>query len=209
VKPPLAPPSALPKVPVMMSTPACRRAAAVLVRAAAGGAHEAGGMAFVDASSAPCASHSARITSSCAMVPSIENTPSVKTSLMRAPGAASLQAALQVGHVVVRVAPALRLAQADAVDDGGVVQRVADDHVGLAEQRLEQAAVGVEGGGVEDGVLGAEEARQALLQLLCRSCVPQMKRTELRPKPWLRSASCAASITPGGRPGPGSCWRTG
>jgi hypothetical protein len=47
-----------------------------------------------------------------------------------------------------------------------VVQRVGDDRVVLAQQRLEQAAVGVEGGGVEDGVLGAQEARQALLELL-------------------------------------------
>ena len=32
---------------------------------------------------------------------------------------------------------------------------------------------------------------------LCRSCVPQMKRTEDSPKPCVRSASAAASITAG------------
>jgi len=66
----------------------------------------------------------------------------------------------------VLVAPALGLAQADAVDDGGVVQLVADDGVGLGQQRLEQAAVGVEGRRIEDGVLQADEARDALFQRL-------------------------------------------
>jgi hypothetical protein len=92
-------------------------------------------------------------------VPSIENTPSVNTSVWRAPARACLQAALQVGHVVVRSGSA-GLAQADAVDDGGMVQRVADDGVLLAQQRLEQAAVGIEGGGVQDRVLGAQKARE-------------------------------------------------
>ena len=32
---------------------------------------------------------------------------------------------------------------------------------------------------------------------LCRSWVPQMKRTEAMPKPWLSSASLAAAITSG------------
>ena len=41
-----------------------------------------------------------------------------------------------------------------------------DDRVLLAEQRLEQAAVGVEARGVEDGVLGAEEPAKRRLQLL-------------------------------------------
>ncbi len=84
----------------------------------------------------------------------------------RAVGGRLREAALQVGHVVVLVAVALRLAQADAVDDGRVVQLVADDGVVLAQQRLEEAAVRIEGSGVEDRVLGAEEARQPRLQRL-------------------------------------------
>ena len=92
------------------------------------------------------------------MTPSIENTPSVAISrsaaLLRL-----LQARFELVHVVVRVAEALRFAQADAVDDAGVVQRVADDRVLFVEQRLEQAAVRVEARRVEDRVLGAEEAR--------------------------------------------------
>jgi hypothetical protein len=84
----------------------------------------------------------------------------------RATGAGFLQAAPQVIHVVVAVAPAARLAQADAVDDGGVVQLVADHRVGFVQQRLEQAAVGVEGGGIEHGVFGAHEGGDARLELL-------------------------------------------
>ena len=64
----------------------------------------------------------------------------------------------------------------------GVVQRVADDRVLLAEEGLEEAAVGVEAGGVEDGVLGAEKAAEPRLELACGSSwVPQMKRTEDMP----------------------------
>ncbi len=47
-----------------------------------------------------------------------------------------------------------------------MVERVGDDRIGFAEQWLEQAAVGVEAGGVKDGVLGAEELGDARFQLL-------------------------------------------
>jgi hypothetical protein len=78
----------------------------------------------------------------------------------------------------------LGLAEADAVDDRRVVERVGDDRVLLAEQRLEEAAVGVEAGPVEDGVLGPEErADLRPSSVLCASCVPQMKRTLDIPKP--------------------------
>src|SRR5436189_171906 len=77
-----------------------------------------------------------------------------------------LEAALEVGHVVVVVAPALGLAQPHAVDDRGVIECIRDDRVLLGEQRLEHAAVGVEAGGVEQRVLGAEEGRDLLLQRL-------------------------------------------
>ena len=58
------------------------------------------------------------------------------------------------------------MAMADAVDDGGVVQFVADDRVFCGEHHFEQTAIGVEARGVEDGVLGAEEAADGSLQLL-------------------------------------------
>lgn len=77
-----------------------------------------------------------------------------------------LELLLQVGHVAVGVAEAAGLGEADAVDDRGVVEGVGDDGVLGAEDRLEDAAVGVEAGGVEDRVLLAEEGREAGLQLL-------------------------------------------
>ena len=61
---------------------------------------------------------------------------------------------------------ALGLAQADAIDDGGMVQGIGDNRILGAEQGLEQAAVGVEAGGVENRVLGAEEIGNGLFQLL-------------------------------------------
>ena len=75
---------------------------------------------------------------------------------------------LQIGHVVVLVAEALRLAQTDAVDDAGVVQLVAQDRVLLAEQWFEQPAVGVEAGDVEDRVFLAEEVGDRLFELPVR-----------------------------------------
>ena len=78
------------------------------------------------------------------------------------------EAVLEFSHVTVGVAQPLRLAQADAVDDARVVEGVRDHRVALIEQRLEEAAVGVEAGGVEDHVLHAEEARQAALEFLVR-----------------------------------------
>src|SRR5207237_8288082 len=65
-----------------------------------------------------------------------------------------------------RVAEALCLGEPHAVDDAGVVERVAHYSVALLEDGLEEATVGVEARGVEDGVLGAEEAGQLRFQLL-------------------------------------------
>lgn len=72
----------------------------------------------------------------------------------------------QVIQVVVLVTVAARLAQADAVDDRRVVQRIADDRVFGTQQRLEQAAVGIERGAVEDRVLGTEKGGKARFQRL-------------------------------------------
>ena len=73
-----------------------------------------------------------------------------------------LEPRLEFIQIVVRVTKALCFAQADAVDDAGVIQRVADDRVLLVEQGLEQSAVGIEARRVEDGVFGTQElARDA------------------------------------------------
>lgn len=81
-------------------------------------------------------------------------------------GIGGLQLGFQVGHVAVGVAEALGLAQAHAVDDRRMVECIGNDGVVLAEQRLEQAAVGIEAGRVQDGVLLAEEVGDLLFQLL-------------------------------------------
>src|SRR4051794_1837546 len=47
-----------------------------------------------------------------------------------------------------------------------MVEGIRDDRVILIQQGLKQAAVGIETGGVEDGVLGPQEFAQALLELL-------------------------------------------
>ncbi len=76
-----------------------------------------------------------------------------------------LQAVLQLFHVGIGVAVALCLAEAHAVDDRSVVQRVGDDGVVLVEQGLEHTAVRVEARSVEDGVFRAEELGDLLLKL--------------------------------------------
>src|SRR5262245_44512505 len=64
------------------------------------------------------------------------------------------------------VAGSSGLAQADAVDDAGVVQLVGQHCVLVAENRLEQPAVGVPARRIEDGVILAEEACDGAFQLL-------------------------------------------
>ena len=58
------------------------------------------------------------------------------------------------------------LAEADAVDDGGVVELVREDGVLGAEDLLEEAGVGVEAAGVQDGVLAAVELGNLALEVL-------------------------------------------
>ena len=57
-----------------------------------------------------------------------------------------------------------RAGEAAAVDDGGVVQPVREDHVLLADQRRDRPQVGREAGLERDDVLRALEARQPLLE---------------------------------------------
>src|SRR5690242_17388330 len=59
----------------------------------------------------------------------------------------------------------LRLAKSNAVDDGGMVQFVADDGVLLVIQGFKYTPVGVECGHIQDGVFGAQEFGQLSFQL--------------------------------------------
>jgi len=84
----------------------------------------------------------------------------------RAIGPRLFQLGLQIGHVRIGIAIALRLAQAHTVDDRGMVQRVGDDRILRPQKRFEHAAIGVEGGRIEDRVLAAGEFGDLRFQLL-------------------------------------------
>ena len=142
------------------------------------------------------------------MIPSIENTPSVAISLNRAPRA-SCELGLQVGHVVVLVAKPLGLAEPDAVDDRGVVQLVGDHRILGPQDRLEQAAVGVPAGRVEDRVFRAEELGDRSLQLLVgllRAADEADRRHAVAPA--IEGLVRRRGRPRGDRPGRGSCSRT-
>ena len=72
---------------------------------------------------------------------------------------------LEVCHVVVFVTESLCFAQTNTVDDGSMVELIADNCVFRSQDGLEETAVCIEAGGVEDGVIGAEEAGDLLLKL--------------------------------------------
>ncbi|CGW89196.1 Uncharacterised protein [Salmonella enterica subsp. enterica serovar Typhi] len=74
------------------------------------------------------------------------------------------QPSFQLYHIVVGIAIALRFTQTHAVNDRRVVQRVGNNSVFRAQQRLKQAAVSVETGGIQNRIFHAEEACQLLLQ---------------------------------------------
>ena len=75
------------------------------------------------------------------------------------------QLCLEVGHVVVLVAEALRLAEPDAVDDRRVVEFVGNHGVFRAEKRFEQAAIGVESGGIKNRIFRSQKSRQLILEV--------------------------------------------
>lgn len=79
-------------------------------------------------------------------------------------GVGARELGVEIGEVVVAVAVAPGLGEADAVDDGSVIEFVADHGVLGAEQGFEKAGIGVEAGGVEQRVLGAEKLAEAGLQ---------------------------------------------
>src|SRR5438309_2881438 len=64
---------------------------------------------------------------------------------------------LEVFHVVVEIAKALRFREANAIDDAGMIQFVRDDHIFCAQQSFEQTAIRIETGAVKDRVLSAEK----------------------------------------------------
>lgn len=97
----------------------------------------------------------------------------------------SLQLGTQVLHIVVAVTELLRLAEADAVDDAGVVQFITDDCILGCQQCFKKTRVGIEAGRIQDRILfGQERAATLASRALCSCWVPQTKRTEDRPQPY-------------------------
>lgn len=138
---------------------------AMLDGASAGFAHEAGGMAFVHHD------HSVVAVGEVANLvefgdAAVHGEDAVSGDQAAAGTCGGLKLGFEVGHVVVFIAKTLGFAEANTIDDGGVIELVGDDGIFGAEQGLEQAAVGIEGGGVEDGIFLAYEFGNFLLQLL-------------------------------------------
>ena len=77
-----------------------------------------------------------------------------------------LQLLFQGRHVVVGIAEALCLGEPHAVDDRGMVERIRDNGILFRQQRLEQTAIGIEAGGIEDRRFHAQEGRNPRLELL-------------------------------------------
>ena len=147
------------------------RGPAVLGRAAAGLPHEAGGVGVVDQDERAVPLGQRHDLAQRRHVTVHGEDPVGHDHPEAGPGGVD-ELRLQVAHVRVLVDQPLRLAQPDAVDDGGVVQPVGEDRVVGAEQRLEDAAVGVEAGRVEDRVLHPEEGGHAPLQLQVQGLGP-------------------------------------
>ena len=57
--------------------------------------------------------------------------------------ALSFKSGFQFLHVGMGVAEAGRFAEANAVDEAGMIQRIADDGVAFIQQRFEEAGIGV------------------------------------------------------------------
>ncbi len=83
----------------------------------------------------------------------------------RAIGPGLFELGLEIRHVRIGVAIAFRLAQAHTVDDRGMVERVRNDRILRPQKRLEHPAIGVKGGGIEDGILTAGKGRDLGFQL--------------------------------------------
>ena len=85
--------------------------------------------------------------------------------MKRAPAASAYQLLFERVHVAIGEAVAARLAQPHAVDDRSVVERIGNDRVVFAQQRLEHAAIGVETGGEQDRVVFAEMRGDGALEV--------------------------------------------
>src|SRR5213080_4852017 len=119
--------------------------AAVLGRTPPRGPHEAGGMRIINHHQGVVARRQIADLAQ-AGDEAIHREYAVGGDEARARALRLAETVLELRHVAVGVAVALRLAQANAVDDARVIEGVRDHRVALIEERLEQAPVGVEAG---------------------------------------------------------------
>ena len=79
-------------------------------------------------------------------------------------GLCFFQDALEVFHVGILVAITFGFAESNAVDDGGMVQSIADDGIFFSKERFEYTAVGIEACRIEDSIFGVEVFGNGFLQ---------------------------------------------
>src|SRR5476651_2472727 len=65
-----------------------------------------------------------------------------------------LQLCFQIGHIIVLISIALRLAQAYTVDDGSMVQLIGYNGILLVKQRLKHTTVSIKCSSIEYSVFG-------------------------------------------------------
>ena len=107
-----------------------------------------------------------------------------------AAGARVAQDLLEAVDVAMRKYRARRLGHADAVDDRGVVELVADDQVALARDRRDRAAVGGEARLEASARLDVLERRRAVARApRAGSC----RRRSCAPRPCRRRTRCTAA----------------
>ena len=80
-----------------------------------------------------------------------------------------LQTAFEVAHRVVFVPPTLRFAEPNAVNNGGVIEFIADNCIVFEQKRLKKASVCIERGGVQNGIFGSQKIGDA-------ACIISAKR---------------------------------
>ena len=75
-----------------------------------------------------------------------------------------MQFCLKIVQVPIGVAQSLGLAQANAIDDRGVIERIGEHRVFFRQQGFKKPPIRIETRGVENCVIHAEKCRQFLLQ---------------------------------------------
>ena len=86
------------------------------------------------------------------------------------------EAPLQIRHVCMGITKSLRLAKPDPIDDGGVIQLIGNHRIFGPQQCLEQPTIGIEAGGIEDGVFGRKKGGNPLFQLFVYSLYHQVEK---------------------------------